>query len=351
MDEKVRNGTLNGKGGLNMDSCNIKDIMLLQTNNMTFGQFEVTPIQDNIITLINEQLQKHMTNEAKINVDLFGCPYVTITCDEAGGLRHKSLVIKNVESLFEKKFRFRWMHPTLKREVKTTGTIISTYHDFPGTNQLEIVLNPWAIPFLTYYGKGVGGTWYKKQIALSLRGDKPKRIYKLLCSQWDNKQGGVFDYPIKKFKEDFLLGPSYTNTIIKKRILEVAKEEINGTFADIWFEYELITKHPLKNKRKPMADTIRFYIHSTRKGKEIHRLSTKDYKGKDSTLFRWLIAVFGTVELTDNIFNTIMQSNRRDEIIDLVYHWQEQIPKGEKTTLHVKNCIKCLVRDDFGFDV
>lgn len=368
MDAALRNGTLNGKGGVKMENKNIKDIMLLQTNNMTFGQFEVTPIQDNILTIINEHLQGYMENKKPLNLDLFGYPYFTINCDDIGGPRHKMLVIKNVVALFPKVFSYRWFPkeiiPLLPKEfidkwfpnvkghsVKTTGTIISTFHDIEGTNLIEIVLNPWAIPFLTYYGKGVGGTWYKKQIALSLRGDKPKRIYKILCSQCNNERGGVFDYPIKQLIEDFQLPPSYTNTIIKNRILEPAKNEINGIFADVWFEYELKILHPLKNKRKPKADTVRFYIHTTRKEKETHHLSTKTYKGLDDVLYRWLIATFGCVELTDKVFNTIMESDRRDEIINRVVYWQEEQRKGEKTSQHIKNCIKKLVREDFNLDV
>ena len=326
-------------------SVYMNQVMLLETRNMTFGQFDITPIQDNIITLINEQLQKYMTNK-EIQYDLFGMPCVYINCDEAGGERHKALVLKNLNSLARKIFKFRWTHPKMKRDVQTAGTIICAYHDYIGSSQVAISLNPWAIPFLLYYGKGVGGTKYKKQIALSLRGDKAKRIYKILCSVHD-MNNGVYDYPISQFKEDFQLGPSYTNTIIKNRILETAKKEINGNFADVWFEYKLITKYPQNNKRKPMADTIRFFVHTVRQG-------AKNNKEKEiNTLYRWLIATLdkANVNAVDNIFNTIMQSDRKDEIIDRVIFWERQVLNGEKTTQHVKNCIKALLRDDYDFKV
>ncbi len=331
-----------------MEKMEIKDIMLLQTNNVTFGQYEVTPIQDNILTLISEQLQKYMTTGV-INKDLFGMPVVSIICDEAGGPRHKALVLKHIDSLARKLFKFRWNHPNLKKEYNTKGTIIVAYHERPGENQVLISLNPWAIPFLTYYGESVGGTWFKKQIALSLRGDKPKRIYKFLCSQVNNEKG-FYDYSIKKFIEDFQLSPSYTNAIIKKRILETAKKEINGICADVWFEYDLITKHKQDNKRKPMADTIRFYIHTTRNAKEIHRHSNKDQKGKDMVLYRWLIATLGSGKKSDDVMTIIMQSDRRDEIIDRVIFWQNQLHEGEKTSDHVKNCIRKMLREDFKID-
>lgn len=331
------------------DKIDIKQIMLLQTDNMTFGQYEVTPIEHNILTLINEQLQGYMTNKT-INRDLFGMPYVEINCDEAGGPRHKALVLKNIKSLEKKEFGYRWTYPGTDQKVSTKGEIIITCHDYEKTNRVGISLNPWAIPFLLYYGKGVGGTWYNKQLALSLRGDKAKRIYMILCSKCTTK-GGVFDYSIKRFKEDFKLGPSYTNTVIKNRILEKAKEEINGIVADVWFEYELITKYPLNNKRKPMADTIRFYIHTSRQSSERHRLSTKNKKGKDFEMYRMIITTVGATQLADNIFNKIINSDRRDEIIDRFNFWHKQLITGEITAQHMKNKIKKLVNDDFGFNI
>ena len=54
----------------------ITELMLLQTNDMTFGQFTVSEWQDNILTLMTEQLQKHMTTEQQLQTDLFGEPYV-----------------------------------------------------------------------------------------------------------------------------------------------------------------------------------------------------------------------------------------------------------------------------------
>ena len=49
----------------------IEEIMLLQPNNVTFGQFSITPTQDNILTCIADALQKHMTKEQNIPCDLF----------------------------------------------------------------------------------------------------------------------------------------------------------------------------------------------------------------------------------------------------------------------------------------
>ena len=68
---------------------NINDLLLLQPKSVTFGQYDISERQENILTLITESLQKHMTKEKPLNTDLFGEPYVIIKCDEAGGTNNK----------------------------------------------------------------------------------------------------------------------------------------------------------------------------------------------------------------------------------------------------------------------
>ena len=74
--------------------------------------------------------------------------------------------------------------------------VITTVHNIKGTNRVALTLNPWAIPFLLYYGTGVGGTRYGKNIALTLRGNYTKRLYKIICSQRDRRE---YYYSIDQF--------------------------------------------------------------------------------------------------------------------------------------------------------
>lgn len=62
-----------------------EEIMLIQPNNVTFGQYNISEWQENMLTLISDKIQKHMTREEELPRDLFNQPYVTIRCDEAGG--------------------------------------------------------------------------------------------------------------------------------------------------------------------------------------------------------------------------------------------------------------------------
>ena len=55
-----------------------EEIMLIQPNNVTFGQYNISEWQENLLTLISDKLQKHMTREEELLRDLFNMFYVTI---------------------------------------------------------------------------------------------------------------------------------------------------------------------------------------------------------------------------------------------------------------------------------
>src|SRR5690554_8127484 len=74
------------------------EIMLIQPNNVTFGQYEITQWQENLLTLIGDKLQKHMSREQEFDRDLFGQPYVQVLCDEAGGRSEERRVGKEWRS-------------------------------------------------------------------------------------------------------------------------------------------------------------------------------------------------------------------------------------------------------------
>ncbi len=161
-----------------------EEVMLIQPNNVTFGQYSVTEWQENLLTLISDQIQQHMTREKQLPKDLFNQPVVEIKCDEAGGKNNKSKVLKEAIAMMRKNFSFRWVHPNIHQTVETFGVVITTVHNIKGTNRVALTLNPWAIPFLLYYGTGVGGTRYGKNIALTkrLKRGKNRKPTRLSCS-------------------------------------------------------------------------------------------------------------------------------------------------------------------------
>ncbi len=321
----------------------IKKLMLIQPDNVTFGQFSVTAVQENILTLITDQLQRFMTKGDEIPIDLFGEPYVVIKCDEAGGRNSKNAVVKEAMNLSKKIFSFRWKPAGSGRGVKTYGTIITTIHDHIGSNYITLNFNKWAIPFLLYFGKGVGGTIFNKSIALSLRGDRTKRIYKFLCGKRDET---TFYYPIKQFRKDFELGSDieYSNFQIKSKILEPAKKRIFESESDVWFDFEMITRFPKNDGRKPKADTILFKIKT-----QTTAAISSPQRIMQELIDYWTKRAMGypTDSSADDAVKTILKSPRCNDYYNRLCYWREAIKSKEMSPTHVQNSWAKVLREDF----
>lgn len=247
----------------------------LESKNLTLGMYDYSEVQQNVITLIQQQLEKYMTKDAKeavVRLDSMGEPYIVIDTDEASSKKNKAYVIEEVRKMFDKTITFRWRHPTWGEDIKTTCPIVTAIHDVVGKHYIKVNYNRWAIPFLIWYGKGVGGTVYDKTISLTLQGKYTKRIYKLICSYRDKDH---YDYDIKQFCKDFNIAKSYTPNKIKNLILKKAKEDIDMANSDVTFDYEILTVK--LGKAKPKADKIRFYPHWKKTRNNLNKEDTKFY--------------------------------------------------------------------------
>jgi len=317
-----------------------QEIMMVVPNNVTFGQYEISELQENILTLIGDALQKHITRQQDLPRDLFNQPYIEIRCDEAGGRNNKATVKKAAYELTEKKFTFKWRHPNVHKDVETGGTIVTTVHDIKSTNQIIINFNIWAIPFLIYYGIGVGGTRYNKGIALKIRGNYAKRIYKFLCSQRDRNE---YVYNLDQFKNDFTLPNSYTSFDIERRILEPAKQRIKDSGSDVWFDYKMVCQRPKKG-RKPKADTIYFFI-KTQHPREAGGEQATQY----SYVYRWISNAMNkpTNDSALKATDKITSSGRLKEVYERIVYYDERIATGKQTVPHVHNSILKMLREDY----
>lgn len=318
----------------------VEEIMLIQPNNVTFGQYSLTPVQENVLTLIIDALQNHMTKHKELPRDLFNQPYVEIICDEAKGEKNKSNVKKAIRDMYKKEFRFKWLHPNIHKTVESEGCIITSMHDIKDSNKVIINFNIWAIPFLVYYGIGVGGTRFNKAIALNIRGEYPKRIYKFIC-RWKDKPS--FKYSIDKLRQDLDLPDSYDNNLLKKKVLDPAVDKIKESGSDTWFEYEMLCEQPVKG-RKPKADTVLF---------KIKTLSPKEAGGVQYDIYRyvygWLESVWDKTKSSraHEVVDKLSELGVLNDVYKRICFYDDQVASGAKTREHAANSLKKMLRDEY----
>jgi plasmid replication initiation protein len=317
-----------------------KAIELVQPNKVTNAIYNYNETQENILILMIDAIQKHMTKELPIQTDLFGEPMIRINVNELGltGYANKKRVLSYVEDLRIKSIRFEWQHPETKKQVETSTGLISAWHDYTDTPIIEITISKWAIPYLLYWGKGVGGTIFSKAIALKLPGNYTKRLYKL-CKRWEDVGG--FSMPLSEFREMLMLEGKYDRIIdLKKRVIEPAKKKMKE-MADVYFTYSL---EKVGGSRS--YNFIHFAIHSNDKNRE---------EGKKSDMYVFIYSML-------SIAYPVVKSSKARDIADHLSQDNEAFEKlyfrlkgvrkdydsGKIKHVDVVRLIKHIIKTDYG---
>lgn len=319
----------------------------METKNFTLGRYDYNEVQQNVITLIQEQLQKYMTIDAKqaeITLDSMGEPFIEIDTKDLSGKKDKQEIIEKIEEMYKKPVKFRWRDASWGKNIKTSCPIVIAVHDLVGTTKVRVNYNRWAIPFLIWYGTTVGGTRYDKTISLTINGKYTKRIYKLLCSYKDRKE---YCYPIKDFREDFAIPKSYTITNIDNLVLKKAKEEINSSKADVNFDYALVKPEKWKGK-KPVIG-IKFYITWKKTRENMSDAEFQIYNKAYMYLNRCDIDTSKIVSVCDLLADHALLQL----IIDKWEFYEDCVVRGDiwqngqrYTTAIIRNIMKKLIREE-----
>lgn len=212
---------------------------IIQPNRVTSAKYNYTEIEENLLILCVDAIQKHLSKEKVIDIDLFNQPMIRINYKEITANKNKSHVVKQLDQLRAKTIKYEWYNEQNKAKEEVYTGLFTAIRNIKETDFVECTISQWAIPFLCYWGniedgKDNGFTKYLKGVALTLKGEYTKRIYKL-CSRWKDKGG--FTMSIEKFREWLQLGESYPFlSDLKRWVLDPAKKRIKEK-ADLYFEY------------------------------------------------------------------------------------------------------------------
>lgn len=319
----------------------------METKNLTLSKYDYSEVQQNVITLIQEQLKEYMTKDAKeaaVRIDSMGEPYITIDCNEASRRKSKDYVIQEIEKMFLKPISFRWRHESWGKDIKTICPIVTAIHDVKSTSLVKVNYNRWAIPFLIWYGKGIGGTIYDKTIALTINGKYTKRIYKLICSYRDQNK---YEYELDKFREDFAIPKSYNTTRIKENILDKAKEDIDNSNSEVKFDYEF--KMTKEGKKKAKATAIIFKIQWKKTRENLNEQENKVYYDAYTKVSRLDVEPSKVVGICD----LLMDKNLLQLVIEKYNFYDDLVASGARmqngqpyTFAILKNVMKKLIREE-----
>lgn len=310
---------------------------LVQPNKVTNARYNFSEREENILTLMIDALQKHMTRERPIQTDLFGEPMIVIDTVELGS-NNKSQYLRAARSMMNKVFEFEYTNPKTQRKEDVMGVLVTTIRNINGTSKIELTINKWAIPYLLYWGKGVGGTIFEKATALKLPGNYTKRLYKL-CKRWEDT--GYFSMPLDELREMLMLEEKYPKIKdLKKRVLDPAAKKMKE-MADVYFSYSL---------EKVAGSRSYNFIHFT-----IHANDKNRATGKKSDMYMFVYAMLSIAfpsiksSAARDIADHISQDNDAFERLYFrLKKLKNELDTGEKDVNDVIRLIKHILKTDYG---
>jgi len=320
---------------MNSKKEKISPVSLVQPNKVTNARYDYTAVQENVLTCMIEAIQKHMTREKPIDTDLFGHPTIRINASEIAKGKNKYHVLQQLRELRKKDIDFEYTNEKGQTEDVTTG-LISSFRNIRDTEFIDVEISTWAIPYLLYWGKGVGGTIFSKSIAVTLKSVYAKRLYKL-CKRWEDRGG--FPIDLSEFRkmlnlEDKLKRPSD----LKRRVLDPAQTQLKK-HADVYFEYSF------EKVKSRSYNTIHFKI-----------LSQKFGRKSDNTDEWWRFVYLFLCRTYPNYKNDKAQ-RITDQLAEdhsqlrKVYHrfmqLDDELTKGKKSAEDIIKLTKTILKQDF----
>jgi plasmid replication initiation protein len=310
-------------------------INLIQPNKVTNARHDFNERQENILTLMIDAVQKHMTKQEHIQTDLFGSPMITIDLKSNGLDNHKQEYHESALGMIKKTFEFEYTNPD-GCEEEVAGVLITTVRHIKGKSVLELTINQWAIPYLLYWGKGVGGTVFNKMIALTIKGEYPKRLYKL-CKRWEDRGG--FAISIDEFRQMLAIENKYKTNKDLKKLLKRCQEKLMED-ADVYFNFDF---EKLNGSRS--ANMIHFTILGNNKKRPKHQ-KTDMY-----------VRVYGMLSLAFPTSKSSMATDVANKLADKpenlerFYHrtkrLKNELDDGTKTITDVVKLIKHILKNDY----
>lgn len=313
-----------------------RPLTLVQPNSVTNAKHSYDERQENIMTLMIEAIKGELTKVKPIQTDLFGEPMIRIDTKEVSG-NNKAKYLVSAKGMMQKIVSYEWTNPNTLQNIETHGVLITTVHDIKESSIIELTINKWAIPYLLYWGKGVGGTIFNKSIALTLRGNYTKRLYKL-CKRWEDKGG--FAMSLNEFREMLCLGTKYPRTTdLKKRVLEPAKEKMKAA-ADVYFDYAII-----KVGGSRSYNQVNFSVKGNNKNIE---------QGKKTEMY---VFCYNILSIAYSNIKSTKAQDLCDSISQDVYaleslytrfkRLKNELDVGEKSIEEVSKLIKHIIKEDY----
>ncbi len=326
--------------------------IIKQPNSVTTSKFQYTELQMNVMTLIINEIQSIMTkNIDNLQKDLFNNINVNINLDLIG----KGTKVQKLSAITDMAKKF----VEFKMNVDDTSgwewevPIIKGIGKEINGNKVRLVVNELALPWLVYWGGGIGFTKFNPKSVLAVTSKHSKRMYMFLAKYYE--MGHLSMMPLSEFRKHLNIEDKYLKSSeIKKWVLEPAKKELSES-ADIWFDYELKTS---LGSGKTFTH-ISIEIKGDRINKSAKKVSlfSEDGNSKEQYVNAWIGFYFASYEgFPAFLSKYIAKTNLYTELYEKVSKIKDMADSGKfgigkEQVNKVRVFFQKILVEDFGFDV
>ena len=130
---------------------------------------------------------------------------------------------------------------------------------------------------------------------------------------------------------------------LQKRVAQL-KERIKESGSDVWFDYEMICKYPVKG-RKPKADTVLFTINTLHPREE----GGEQYE-QYSFVYRWVSSAMDhpTNDRAVKAVDKIAELGRLKNVYERCCYYDDKVCAGDMVRKHAENALLKMLREEFG---
>ncbi len=243
------------------------------SHDIAFGKMDMNPIQMDVISLLLAEIGKSTDEDSQRNYTLTAEQFKKIK-----NYKDKHDVYKVMKERVTGKDRLSKVDITIYRNDEDIETYnwFSSVRYFNGSLILHV--NPEIKEMLVEIKKSDKYKVFAAlQFILPMKSYYSKRIY-LMCRNFVSG-GKIYKIEWENFKQSLQIPKSYSDSMIKTRVLEKAKDEINS-LSDLIIGYELVTESSkgrggkktvgvsftIKTKKKPLTSSQKTAIQMKREG-------------------------------------------------------------------------------------
>lgn len=372
MDE-MRQGELVFDERKSLDSKKI-----LQPKTVTYAKYRFSKIHHMMFIHIREELQAYISKnrdvlnggaKAMISVPLFVSHYPHFKGDGAAFYDCVYDFMTNRTNFV--KFRWRYnpevhaeMYSWIQRAMSNKFTrlrkpepgemldqvaaiLIYASRCENDADKIVVTVNPMMLPFLLYYGKGVGGTCFDRDVALKLSSRYSFRLYEFISDWATSCSSKVLSLDELRDLLDF--PSSYKPKDIQRRVLSLVKSELDASGSDLTFSYEFRYDvkfgHAAGSRGRQPSNCI-FFTFNRREEIDLKELSRQQI----------LVMLKGIADrekmvLCPGLAERVVEEGLDAKLKSKFYYYDKKVSEKRISALEYKNTLLKIVRELTGVDL